>query len=245
MISRSRQKWLRGLGLKKHRTAEGVFVAEGPKVVGDLLEAGFDCVWGGSVGTAVDSRFEPLTEEELERVSFLEAPQQVIAVFRQPEPVACDDVGNRLCLALDHVQNPGNVGTIVRLADWFGIEDVLCSEGCADVFAPKTVQATMGALARVRVHVVDLPAFLARQREKGCPVYGTFLDGENIYGCRLEQRGVIVMGNEGKGVSAEVADTVSERLLVPHYPADRQATDSLNVAVATAIVCAEFRRQAR
>lgn len=231
-------------------------MAEGHKLVGDVMEV-FECtylaattdwlmahdVWVQRLrqkGVEVDE----VTEEELRRVSFQETPQQVLAVFRQPSyEVDVNEVAKReLCLALDDVQNPGNLGTIVRLADWFGIEHIFCSQGCADIYNPKTVQATMGAMARVKVHYVDLPEMLGRLG-KDVPVYGTFLDGENMYEKKLENRGVIVMGNEGKGVSKEVEAHVSDRLYIPNYPPGRKTSESLNVAVATAIVCAEFRRR--
>ena len=185
-----------------------------------------------------------VTDEELRRVSLMETPQQVLAVFRQrsDEVDVHGVVGEQLCLALDDVQNPGNVGTIIRLADWFGIEHIFCSRGCADLYNPKTVQATMGAMARVQVHEVDLPQMLSSLPDD-VPVYGTFLDGENLYGKSLENRGIIVMGNEGKGVSADVEAHVTERLYIPNYPAGRETSESLNVAIATAIVCAEFRRR--
>ena len=258
MISKNRLKWLRGLTLKKHRQAEGVFVAEGPKLVGDLLKAGFECVylahtqqWSAPANVQVLTDF--VTEDELRRASSLETPQGVLAVFRQPVQSISDDdyshavdiMSNSLCLALDNVQNPGNVGTIVRLADWFGVTDVFCSKSCADIYGAKAIQATMGGLARVRVHYINIYALLKAAQEKNVPVYGTFLDGDNIYGKTLQQRGVIVMGNEGNGISEDVATCVTERLFIPAFPANRETTDSLNVAVATAVVCAEFRRQAR
>jgi TrmH family RNA methyltransferase len=146
-----------------------------------------------------------------------------------------------LVLALDRVQNPGNLGTIIRLADWFGISDIVCSEDSADCFNPKVVQATMGAILRVRVHYTNLAKWLGEQR--GAKIYGTFLEGENIYSAQLDKSGIIVMGNEGQGISTEVAATVSHKLLIPPYPADRSGSESLNVAVATAVICSEFRRR--
>lgn len=255
MISKNRIKYVRSLEMKKYRKAEGVFVAEGHKLVGDLLGV-FECKylaatseWLSVHGAWIEQRknrveVDEVTEEELRRVSFQEAPQQVLAVFRQPNyEVDVDEVVSRqLCLALDDVQNPGNLGTIVRLADWFGIEHIFCSKGCADIYNPKTVQATMGAMARVKVHYVDLPQMLHGLVED-IPVYGTFLDGDNMYQKELENRGVIVMGNEGKGVSKEVEAFVTERLYIPNYPVGRETSESLNVAIATAIVCAEFRRR--
>ncbi len=242
--------------MKKYRKAEGVFVAEGHKLVGDLLDV-FECKylaatseWLSANAAWVDCQrrsgveVDEVTDEELKRASFQETPQQVLAVFKQlTYEVDVNEVARKqLCLVLDDVQNPGNLGTIVRLADWFGIEHIFCSKGCADIYNPKTVQATMGGIARVQVHEADLPELLSRL-DKDIPVYGTFLDGENIYGKELENRGLIVMGNEGKGVSKEVAAFVTERLYIPNYPEGRETSESLNVAIATAIVCAEFRRR--
>ena len=149
-------------------------------------------------------------------------------------------LSRQLVLALDTVQDPGNLGTIVRIADWYGIEDILCSPLCADLYNPKVVQATMGALARVRVHYVDLVEFLPRI---GTPIYGTFLDGQDIYGQSLTPTGIIVMGNEGNGISPEVRKLVTHSLFLPSYPPGRITSESLNVAIATAVVCAEFRRR--
>ena len=242
--------------MKKYRKAEGVFVAEGHKLVGDLLDV-FECKylaatseWLSANAAWVERQrrsgveVDEVTDEELKRASFQETPQQVLAVFKQlTYEVDVNEVARKqLCLVLDDVQNPGNLGTIVRLADWFGIEHIFCSKGCADIYNPKTVQATMGGIARVRVHEADLPELLSRL-DKDIPVYGTFLDGENMYGKELENRGLIVIGNEGKGVSKEVAAFVTERLYIPNYPEGRETSESLNVAIATAIVCAEFRRR--
>ena len=256
MISKNRLKYVRSLEMKKYRKAEGVFVAEGHKLVGDLLDV-FECKylaatseWLSANAAWVDCQrrsgveVDEVTDEELKRASFQETPQQVLAVFKQlTYEVDVNEVARKqLCLVLDDVQNPGNLGTIVRLADWFGIEHIFCSKGCADIYNPKTVQATMGGIARVQVHEADLPELLSRL-DKDIPVYGTFLDGENMYGKELENRGLIVMGNEGKGVSKEVAAFVTERLYIPNYPEGRETSESLNVAIATAIVCAEFLRR--
>ena len=256
MISKNQIKYVRSLQMKKHRKAEGVFVAEGHKLVDDVMGA-FECTYVAATSDwlATHERWverlrskgvevDDVTEDELRRVSLLETPQQVLAIFRQPryEVDVNDVVRRQLCLALDDVQNPGNLGTIVRVADWFGIEHVFCSSGCADVYNPKTVQATMGALARVAVHELDLEAALVGLGTD-VPVYGTFLDGGSLYEMPLAQHGVIVMGNEGRGVSEGVARFVTERLWIPNYPAGRATSESLNVAIATAVVCAEFRRR--
>lgn len=256
MISKNKVKYIRSLEIKKFRKVDQVFVAEGHKLVGDLLGA-FECTYLAATAAWLEqyasilsgnsfrhTEVDEVTEEELKRLSFQETPQQVLAVFRQPQwRVHLNEVASReLCLALDDVQNPGNLGTIVRVADWFGIEHVFCSQGCADIYNPKTVQATMGAMARVQVHYVNLVEAL-NTLDRNVSVYGTFLDGENMYGKELSHQGVIVMGNEGKGVSKEVEACVGERLYIPNYPEGRETSESLNVAIATAIVCAEFRRR--
>jgi TrmH family RNA methyltransferase len=152
----------------------------------------------------------------------------------------------KLTIALDGVQNPGNLGTIIRLADWFGVEDIICSRDTADCFNPKVIQATMGAILRVRVHYTDnLPALLTDAHREGLNIYGTLLDGGNIYDERLDASGIIVMGNEGRGITEETRKALTHRLLIPPYPADAPTSESLNVAMATGIILAEFRRQHR
>ena len=249
MISKNRVKFIRSLEQRKYRREHGLFVVEGPKSVADMFGS-FECVYVAATqewlsqnelpdGVEVDE----VTDDELRRASFQDHPQQVLTLFRIPSYAyssRCFEV--ELCLALDNVQNPGNLGTIIRLADWFGIERVFCSSGTADVYNPKVVQAAMGSLARVKVHYVDLPALLA-PLPAGVPVYGTFLDGENLYGEELGSRGLIVMGNEGNGISTEVEQYVTHRLTIPNYNQHDRGADSLNVAVATAVVCAEFRRR--
>ena len=237
--------------MKKFRKESGLFVAEGEKIVFDLIAAGMECVkliatkrFLASLPALDGTEIIETDDDELKKASFLRTPQGIMALFRQRDE-ACDfSVASReLSLALDDVQDPGNLGTIIRIADWFGIENVFCSQGTVDVYNPKTVQATMGALARVNVHYVDLPKFLSAAREAGAPVYGTFLNGGNIYEHGLSAAGVIVMGNEGKGIGAECERLVSDRILIPNFPAGRATSESLNVSTATAIVCSEFRRR--
>ena len=189
---------------------------------------------------------EIVTEEELARLSFLQHPQQVLAVFpilsnNQSEDYT-KELKGKLTLALDSVQDPGNLGTIIRIADWFGIETIICSHETADVYNPKVVQATMGSIARVKVIYTDLQKTLKHLSES-LPIYGTFLNGDNIYKSNLSNDGVIVMGNEGRGISKEVAKVITNRILIPNYPEGRKCADSLNVAIATAITCAEFRKR--
>lgn len=254
MISKNKIKYIRSLELKKNRNKEGVFVAEGHKVVDDLLAlqpalliiATAEWLKGKQLGT--DTEVIEVTDEELKKVSFLQHPQQVLAVFRQDQATSIDSFGfsgidtTELSLALDGVQDPGNLGTIIRIADWFGITHIYCSQDTADVYNPKVVQATMGSIARVKVEYGNLLG-LVESLPADVPVYGTLLDGENIYQQPLENRGLIVMGNEGKGISPALAQKVNRRLLIPNFPEGRPTADSLNVAIATAITCAEFRRQ--
>lgn len=249
-LSKNRIKYIHSLELKKNRDAAGVFLAEGPKVVSELL-GHFPCQllvatsgWQPPcTGMQAEESVE-VTTEELTRASLLRTPQQVLAIFRKRKDIDNKtEIFRSLCLALDGVQDPGNLGTIIRLADWFGIRHIFCSPDTADVYSPKAVQATMGSLARVHVHVADLPS-LIRDLPEGTPVYGTFLDGENMYEKTLNNNGLLIMGNEGRGIRDEVRELVNQRLFIPSYPEERGASESLNVGVATAIVCAEFRRQA-
>ena len=265
MLSKNQIKLIKSLESKKNRKREGLFVAEGPKVVGDLLRAGYQphsifntgkC----SIFNVQCSTFN-VTDDELRRISFLQHPQQVLAVFHIPEqpsaishrpsaishqpssiihhPSAIGHQPSSLALALDGVQDPGNVGTIIRIADWFGITDIYCSPDTADVYNPKVVQATMGSLAHVHIIYCDLVALL---RESTVPVYGTLLDGQDIYTQDLSQEGIIVMGNEGNGISPEVRQLISHKLLIPNFNPNTETAESLNVAIATAITCSEFRR---
>ena len=250
MISKNKIKYIRSLELKKNRNKEGKFVAEGFKVVDDLLALQpADLIvatqeWLHGKHLADQTEVIEVTEEELKKVSFLQHPQQVLAVFRQAQDGDFSINTQELSLALDGVQDPGNLGTIIRIADWFGITHIYCSQDTADVYNPKVVQATMGSIARVKVEYGNLLA-LVESLPADVPVYGTLLDGDNIYQQQLENRGLIVMGNEGKGISPALAKKVNRRLLIPNFPEGRATADSLNVAIATAITCSEFRRQGR
>lgn len=250
MISKNKIKYIKSLELKKNRNKEGKFVAEGHKVVDDLLVLQPASLIVATEEWLKDKSIDPRTEvvtvseEELRKVSFLQHPQQVLAVFDQRDnrDFASANIDfNCLNLALDGVQDPGNLGTIIRIADWFGITHIYCSQDTADVYNPKVVQATMGSIARVKVEYGDLLG-LVESLPADVPVYGTLLDGDNIYQQKLENRGLIVMGNEGKGISPELAKKVNHKLLIPNFPEGRATADSLNVAIATAITCSEFRR---
>lgn len=249
MISKNKIKYIHSLEQKKIRRQEGVFLAEGFKIVGDMMAAGHKpqlivATEEWLQNNHVECETCMVTDEELRKTSLLQHPQQVLATFSLPScSISAEDIvsGNSLCLALDGVQDPGNLGTIIRIADWFGIDTILCSRDTVDAFSPKVVQATMGSIARVHIIYCDLEECLS-SLPADTPIYGTLLDGENIYDKSLCNRGIIVMGNEGNGISPAVRQLVNERLLIPSYPPNRPTAESLNVAIATAIVCAEFRR---
>lgn len=250
MLSKSLLKIIHSLDKKKYRNEHGLFVAEGGKTVTDILASDIRChkiiatkEWLSKNRLETNKEIIEISNDELQRASFLRTPQGILGLFHQRETTFDETIPQKeLCLALDDVQDPGNLGTIIRIADWFGIENIYCSPDTADIYNPKTIQATMGAISRVRVHYTPLPYFLRNIKDKA-PIYGTFLDGENIYNKQLENRGVIVMGNEGNGISAACAKEINERLFIPNYPTGRSTSESLNVSTATAIICAEFRRR--
>ena len=253
MISKNDIKDIKALGQKKFRDERGLFVVEGEKLVEEALQSGFDVV--------AHYRVEDIGEATMARISQLTHPSPALAIVRQPVPTPLHIEADELVLALDGIRDPGNLGTILRIADWFGIHQILASEDTVECYNPKVVQATMGAIFRVRVHYCDLRqldcvaagGILGRehfsasgtkcQSSGAISVYGTFLDGENIYQSELTKGGIIVMGSEAHGISPEVAATVTRRITIPPYPADAHTSESLNVAVATSIICSEFRRR--
>ncbi len=234
---------IKSLGDKRARTETGLFVAEGKKLVHELLESDLPVRKVYFTEDAFDAAedTERISSKDMERISHMKTPTECLALVEIPEyGFDASTLKGHLTIALDEVQNPGNIGTVIRLADWFGIENVICSENTADCFNPKVVQATMGAITRVRVYYGNLANMLSAAK---VPVYGTFLEGDNIYEAKLSTEGIIVLGNEGKGISGGIANLVSRKLFIPPYPAGRQGSESLNVATAAAIVCSEFRRR--
>lgn len=252
MISKNKQKLIRSLTQKKNRDELNLFIAEGHKVVEELLPY-FSCRFLAATSAFWDAHYlsdiletAEVSERELAQLSLQKSPQQVLALFQKKQSAfdmeqQLDIPRRELVLALDCVQDPGNLGTIVRIADWFGIRHVFCSLDTADVYSPKTVQSTMGSLGRVCLHYLDLAAWMANLSSE-VPVYGTFLEGDIITDVSLTNFGVVVMGNEGNGIRPEIERLVDRKLFIPRYPAGNYHPESLNVAVSTAIVCQEFRR---
>jgi len=248
MISRNKIKFIRSLEKKKFRNETGCFLAEGNKLVADILPF-FECEcliakssWLAMQGDVRANELIIAEQIDIDKISLLKTPQDVLAVFRQPHYILDNEaLRSELSLVLDGIQDPGNLGTIIRLADWFGIKRLICSPDTADVYNPKTIQATMGAIARVQVFYVSLSDWLNEMED--IPVYGAFLEGKNIYTETLSSSGLIVMGNEGNGISRSVEERITQKLYIPNYPPEADSTESLNVAVATAIVCSEFRRR--
>lgn len=253
-ISTSTRKLITSLKQAKHRKDQGLFVVEGTRAVLDTVPF-FDVEylvatsrWIEEYGMGLPGGLPAAMlarTDDMERMSSLTTPQGVLAVCRMPHhdsfaPVSADE----LVIALDKVQDPGNLGTIMRVADWFGVTRILASEDTVDVYNPKVVQATMGAIARVGVCYCDLRAVLMEAKKDGVAVYGTFLDGENIYSTSLTAGGIVVMGNEGNGISDEIAAVVGNRIKIPAFPPERATVESLNVSMATGITLAEFRRRA-
>ena len=240
MITSAEIKFIKSLSQKKFRDSSGLFVAEGEKLVAEALASRFD--------VEKVYRKEDIGEAAMTRITGLSSPSPALALVRRPNDLSKAKVPEKgLYLALDGIRDPGNLGTILRIADWFGIDAVFCSPDTVDCFNPKVVQATMGAIFRVRIHYTDIPALCKGVTGRSGKVYGTFLDGENFYRKDLsngaDAPSVIVIGNEANGITEKTAACVTDRLYIPPFPADDAGSESLNAAVATAITVAEFRRR--
>lgn len=240
MVSKNQIKLISSLHLKKNRIANQLFIAEGVKVIQELLKSNFILEHLYCTVPLFDEVPLPLksliSESELKKISALSTPNNCLAVFKIPASMPILDKG--LILALDDIRDPGNLGTILRLCDWFGISQVVCSEQTVDLYNPKVVQATMGSISRVNVRYVNLKSFL---QNSSLPIFGTFMDGSNVYMEILPKEAIVIMGNEANGISPEVENTIKNRLTIPRF-GDLQLTESLNVASATAIILSEFRR---
>ena len=240
MVSKNQIKRITSLLQKKYRKQEQLFFVEGVKGVQELLDSNFELVelftTNSELFSVDKSKVCAITELELQKISALTTPNTCLALFKIPAAVSFEE--KELIVALDDVRDPGNLGTIIRLCDWFGIKTLFCSEESVDVYNPKVVQATMGSISRVNIVYGNLEHLLS---ETKLPVFGTFMNGKNIYKETLPNEGIIVMGNEANGISKVIENLVSERIAIPRF-GDLQATESLNVATATAIILSEFKR---
>ena len=240
MVSKNQIKLITSLQQKKYRKIHQLFIAEGKKVILELLDAGFQLEFLFVTEANLFPEIyhsELISELELKKITALTTPNNCLAVFKMHENKPNDTPG--LILALDNVRDPGNMGTIIRLCDWFGITTLVCSEETVDSYNPKVVQATMGSLARVRVIYTNLHTYLSQTT---LPIFGTFMEGKNIYKTEIPQKGILLMGNEANGISNEIEELVTTKLSIPRF-GDLQATESLNVATATAIFLSEFKRR--
>jgi RNA methyltransferase, TrmH family len=256
MLSAAQVKYIRSLRQKKFREIHRRFPAEGSRLVLDLIRSSFkvqeifaEKEWIGSNQAEIHKAgviCTIVTEKEMERITALSSPGPVLALVHIPErSIRPEDISGEFTLMLDGISDPGNFGTIIRIADWFGITRLVCSEDTVDLFNPKVVQASMGSIARVAVHYEDLPGFLTKVRGK-TEVFGTYLSGENIYATDLPRAGIVVIGNESAGISPAVSQCIERRLHIPSFTEANamSSPESLNAAAATAIVCSEFRRRA-
>jgi RNA methyltransferase, TrmH family len=255
MISSNQIKHIRFLRQKKFRDEHRQFTAEGSRLVLDLMDSRYKISgiyaeegWIKTNQGKILEKSIPCTEireSDMERITILSSPSPVLAIVEIPEdPVLPESVREELILALDGISDPGNLGTIIRIADWFGIGWVICSENMADLYNPKVVQASMGSIARTKVITADLLSVLPGLKEH-LQVFGTFLSGENIYSTKLPSRGIIVIGNEANGITPEVSTHVNIRLTIPSFAGNGKGSsaESLNAAIATAVICSEFRRR--
>lgn len=252
LISKNHIKYIKSLGIKKYRKIHSKYIAEGEKVVAELINEGNkpDVIYAtagwtdqnGGILSGIESHI--VTENELKKISFLTTPNQVLGIFGTRQD-SFDQVvlKTKLVISLDDIRDPGNLGTIIRTADWFGIRNIICSESCVDHYNPKVVQATMGSISRIMVFREDL-AGLVGKIPHDIPIYGTLLEGENIYTTPLTDHGLIIIGNESRGISPKLLPFIRNKLNIPHFnPLSSARAESLNASIATALVCAEFRRR--
>lgn len=255
MVSKIKTKFINSLRYKKYRDRHNAYVVEGEKIITELLRQDLHRTnilfttanWAETIDRKLLKNVQEhyvISEDELKKLSFLKSPSKGLAVVTPPAyEVNKEAVLNSLSLVLDTIQDPGNLGTIIRIANWFGISRIFCSEDSADQFNPKVIQASMGAILRTEVYYSDLISLLREYRIPGFPVYGTFSDGKPVYDTRVLQKGFIIFGNESKGITPGLFPYITEKISVPNYPSGRKTMESLNISAATAIICAEFRRR--
>lgn len=254
MLSKSKQKFIISLQKKKEREKSGMFVIEGDKIVKEFISYGYEIVMlaakpeyisGLAPGESQQAgEVIAVSFDELRRISSMKTPHNALAVVRMPvREFDPEKAVGGLCVALDFIQDPGNLGTIIRAAAWFGIKNLVCSENCVDVYNPKVVQATMGALLNVDVYYTDLKEFLQKAQEKGRDVFGTYPGGEPIYEHPLADRGIIVLGNESRGISESLSPFITVRLGIPKFTSAKHGVESLNAGMAATVVFSEFARR--
>ena len=241
MVSKNQIKLISSLHQKKYRIAHQLFIAEGVKGINELLQSNFELehlyVTIDEFKSVSTTKKTVISDANLKKISALTTPNTCLAVFKIPKEKPVLNKG--LIVALDTIRDPGNMGTILRLCDWFGINQVVCSKETVDLYNPKVVQATMGSIARVNVNYLNLKDFL---ETTSLPIYGTFMDGEDLYNSEITNEGIIILGNEANGISKEIEELVTKRITIPRF-GNLQQTESLNVATATAIVLSEFKRR--
>lgn len=254
MLSKNKTKFINSIKKKKYRELSRCFFVEGEKLVDELLHSNIQITEVLSTSDWLDKNkhnlpsdieISEITDADLKKISSLTTPNKVFAIAKQPKfSFNKDEIQNELSLILDNINDPGNLGTIIRIADWFGIKNIFCSIESVDVYNPKVVQASMGALYRVKVHYVDLESFLLEFSQlENFRIFGTFLEGENIYNEKLDKNGFIIMGSESHGISEYLKPHINKKLFIPNYPGNVKTSESLNISVATAIICSEFRRR--
>lgn len=255
MLSKNKIKLINSLDHKKYRETNKLFVAEGEKILREVLSSGYSVKILVINDTLLQSLPEELLEKpeeiitakdsELSKISFLSSSSKGLAVIEiQDKAVEEKKITGQLSLVIEQLQDPGNFGTIIRTADWFGIRNIFCSHDCVDQYNSKVIQSTMGSFIRVNIQYCDLPKLLEKySSEDNFPIYGSFLYGKNIYQEPLRQNGFIVIGNESKGISEQLSQLINHRISIPYYPANEKTIDSLNASLACAIICSEFRRR--
>ena len=249
-LSKSKISLFKSLSIKKYRLQHNLFIAEGEKIVNEIIKSNFSIKyiihtekWTNNFHTK-NAEIINVKLSEIDKITNLKTSPQVVAIVDIPRnDLHISSLKSKLTLAIDDIQDPGNLGTLIRICDWFGIENIICSQNSVDVFNPKVIQASMGSFLRVNVHYVNLHDFINEYKNTTDNVcYGTFLDGENLYNCEKQECSLIILGNEGKGISEEVENLIDKRLFIPPFNAE-QHSESLNISIAGAVVCSEFRRK--
>ncbi len=251
MITKNQIQLLTSLQIKKFRNEHGLFIAEGEKISALLLNSSYkihslyatkEWLTGNKISNDLSTKIFETSNHELQKISGLSSPQEVIIVAEIPNhSLQFNDLNSALTLVFDEIKDPGNLGTIIRIADWFGIRHIICSPDSVDVFNPKVIQATMGSFCHVEVHYLPLEELFSWNHH--LPVYGTAMDGKNLYECDLEPNGLIVFGNESRGIKQKYKSQIDQKIKIPSFNNNPSKAESLNISIAAGIVCSEFRRR--